>query len=308
MIKVENLTKTYGDLLAIDDLSFSIEKGQIWGLLGPNAAGKTTTMRILAGYLSPTEGNATVADFDVLKEAKKVKAAIGYLPEYVPLYPEMTVTEYLTYVAAIKLMPKKERHEALEKSLTACGLEEVRKRLIRNLSHGYKQRVGIAQALIHDPDVLILDEPTVGLDPAQIKEIRELIKSLRGERTILLSTHILAEVTQICDGVAILNKGKLVTSGTLKELTSSFKEQERALVKLKITGKAIINLIQGLPGVKKINASPDGLLVDWHPGQDPRDDIARLIGENKLGLIEIRPLTMNLEDLYLKAISGGVEQ
>jgi len=308
MIKVENLTKTYGDLLAIDDLSFSIEKGQIWGLLGPNAAGKTTTMRILAGYLSPTEGNATVADFDVLKEAKKVKAAIGYLPEYVPLYPEMTVTEYLTYVAAIKLMPKKERHEALEKSLTACGLEEVRKRLIRNLSHGYKQRVGIAQALIHDPDVLILDEPTVGLDPAQIKEIRELIKSLRGERTILLSTHILAEVTQICDGVAILNKGKLVTSVTLKEQTSSFKEQERALVKLKITGKAIINLIQGLPGVKKINASPDGLLVDWHPGQDPRDDIARLIGENKLGLIEIRPLTMNLEDLYLKAISGGVEQ
>jgi len=162
--------------------------------------------------------------------------------------------------------------------------------------------------LIHDPDVLILDEPTVGLDPAQIKEIRELIKSLRGERTILLSTHILAEVTQICDGVAILNKGKLVTSGTLTELTSSFKEKERALVKLKITGKVIMNLFQGLPGVKSVSSSREGLLVDWHPGQDPRDDIARLIAEHKLGLIEIRPLTMNLEDLYLKAISGGIEQ
>jgi ABC-2 type transport system ATP-binding protein len=196
----------------------------------------------------------------------------------------------------------------LEKSLTECGLKDVRKRLIRNLSHGFKQRVGIAQALIHDPAVLILDEPTVGLDPAQIKEIRELIKSLRGERTILLSTHILAEVTQICDGVAILNKGKLVTSGTLTELTSSFKEEERALIKLKITGKSISNLIQGLPGVKSVNSSGEGLLVDWHPGQDPRDDIARVIGENKLGLIEIRPQTMNLEDLYLKAISGGVEQ
>ncbi len=308
MIKVEHITKTYGDLLAVDDLSFSIEKGKIWGLLGPNAAGKTTTMRILTGYLSPNEGCATVAGFDILSEAKKAKASIGYLPEYVPLYTEMTVTEYLSYVAALKLIPQKERKGALERSLEKCGLQEVQKRLIRNLSHGYKQRVGIAQALIHDPAVLILDEPTVGLDPAQIKEIRELIKSLRGERTILLSTHMLAEVTQICDGVAIINRGKLVACGSLAELTSSFKENERTLVKLKITGKSIANLLQNLPGVKSVSLTQEGILVDWNPNQDPRDEIARIIAENKLGLIEIRPKTMSLEDLYLKAISGETQQ
>ncbi len=308
MIKVEHITKAYGDLLAVDDLSFSIEKGKIWGLLGPNGAGKTTTMRIVAGYVSPTEGYASVAGFDTNSESKKAKAALGYLPEYVPLYPEMTVSEYLRYVAALKLMAKNERQGALEKALAECGLQEVQKRLIRNLSHGYKQRVGIAQALIHDPAVLILDEPTVGLDPAQIKEIRELIKSLRGERTILLSTHMLAEVTQICDGVAIINRGKLVASGSLAELTSSFEESERALLKLKITGKAVTNLFQNLPGVNNISSTREGILIDWNPSQDPRDEIARIIATNKLGLIELRLLTMSLEDLYLKAISGGTEQ
>jgi ABC-2 type transport system ATP-binding protein len=200
MIEVEHLFKKYGDLLAVHDLSFSVKKGQIWGLLGPNAAGKTTTMRILTGYLSATDGKATVAGYDVFEQPNKVKRIMGYLPENVPLYPEMTVQSFLHFVAEIKQIPASTRKEAVEKSISLSTLEPVRGRLIKNISRGFKQRVGIAQALIHDPQVLILDEPTIGLDPAQIIEIRQLIKNLKGDHTIILSTHILAEVTQTCDG------------------------------------------------------------------------------------------------------------
>jgi ABC-2 type transport system ATP-binding protein len=201
-----------------------VEKGKIWGLLGPNAAGKTTTMRILTGYLPATEGKASVAGFDVFEQSNEAKKIIGYLPEVVPLYPEMTISEYLSFVAAIKQLPASKRRPALDKALKVSGLETVKHRLIENISRGYKQRVGIAQALIHDPEVLILDEPTIGLDPAQIIEIRELIKSLKGEHTIMLSTHILAEVTQTCDGVVIINEGQLKASGSLEELRASLED------------------------------------------------------------------------------------
>src|SRR5512137_434960 len=218
MIEVQSLTKKYGEILAVKDLTFAVESGRIWGLLGPNGAGKTTTMRILTGYLPATSGQAKVAGHDVFNEPEAVKRAIGYLPEVVPLYQDMTVAGYLAFVAEIKQVPKAKRKAAVDRVIQAAGLKDVRGRLIRNISRGFKQRVGIAQAMINDPQVLILDEPTIGLDPAQIMEIRELIRSLRGEHTILLSTHILPEVTQICDGVVIINQGRLMASGSLEEL------------------------------------------------------------------------------------------
>ena len=253
MIEVEDLTKKYGDLVAVDKLSFKVEKGKIWGLLGPNAAGKTTTMRILTGYMPATEGKASVGGFDVFDQPNELKKIIGYLPETVPLYPEMTVSDYLIFVAAIKQVPSSKRQQALGRALKVSGLESYKSRLIENISRGYKQRVGIAQALIHDPQVLILDEPTIGLDPAQIKEIRELIKSLKGERTIMLSTHILAEVTQTCDGVVIINEGKLKASGSLEELSTSFGEKEGVILKLKKGHEEAVSSFQSIPGVDRVS-------------------------------------------------------
>lgn len=308
MIEVENLFKKYGELLAVNDLSFNVEKGKIWGLLGPNAAGKTTTMRILTGYLPATDGKASVAGFDVFQQPNELKKSIGYLPETLPLYPEMTVHSFLNFVAEIKQTPSPKRKDAVERSIEISGLESVRGRLIKNISRGFKQRVGIAQALIHDPQVLILDEPTIGLDPAQIIEIRKLIKSLKGEHTILLSTHILAEMTQTCDGAVIINEGNLMASGSLEELTASFKEKEGVAIKLRQHGKEIPSLLGKIPGVAKITQDVDEFTIEWGKGMDLRDEITKLIVEKELGLIEMKPLAMNIEELYLSAISGGVRQ
>ncbi len=308
MIEVENLFKKYGELMAVKDLSFKVEKGKIWGLLGPNAAGKTTTMRILTGYLAATDGKASVAGFDVFQQPNELKKSIGYLPEALPLYPEMTVHSFLNFVAEIKQTPSPKRKDAVEKSIEISGLESVRGRLIKNISRGFKQRVGIAQALIHDPQVLILDEPTIGLDPAQIIEIRKLIKSLKGEHTILLSTHILAEMTQTCDGAVIINEGNLMASGSLEELTASFKEKEGVVIKLRQHGKEIPSLLGKIPGVAKISQDVDEFTIEWGKGMDLRDEITKLIVEKELGLIEMRPLAMNIEELYLSVISGGARQ
>ena len=308
MIEVENLFKKYGELLAVKDLSFKVEKGKIWGLLGPNAAGKTTTMRILTGYLPATDGKASVAGFDVFQQPNELKKNIGYLPEVLPLYPEMTVHSFLDFVAEIKQTPSSERKDAVEKVIDISGLESVRGRLIKNISRGFKQRVGIAQALIHDPQVLILDEPTIGLDPAQIKEIRQLIKSFKGERTILLSTHLLAEMTQTCDGAVIINEGNLMASGSLEELTASFKEKEGVVIKLRQHGKEIPSLLGKIPGVAKISQEAGEFTIEWGKGMDLRDEITKLVVDKELGLIEMRPLAMNIEELYLSAISGGVRQ
>lgn len=308
MIEVEHLTKKYGALMAIRDLSFKVERGNIWGLLGPNAAGKTTTMRILTGYLPATDGKARVAGFDVFEQPNEVKKIIGYLPENVPLYPDMTVHSFLSFVAEIKQIPSAKRKEALEKAIEISGLESVRGRLIRNISRGFKQRVGIAQCLIHDPQVLVLDEPTIGLDPAQIIEIRKLITSLKGEHTIILSTHILAEVTQTCDGVVIINDGLLMASGSLEELTASFSQNEGIFLKLKKGGEETSLLLKSIPGVDRVAREDDGFTLEWARGKDIRDDITKFIVEKDLGLVEMRPLAMNIEDLYLRVISGGVEQ
>jgi ABC-2 type transport system ATP-binding protein len=308
MIEVEHLTKKYGDLVAVKDLSFKVEEGKIWGLLGPNAAGKTTTMRILTGYLPANDGKASVAGFDVFEQPNEVKKVIGYLPEVLPLYPEMTVRSFLNFVSEIKQLPSSRRKEAVDKSIEISGLNSVRGRLIKNISRGFKQRVGIAQALIHDPQVLILDEPTVGLDPAQIIEIRQLIKSLKGKRTILISTHLLAEVTQTCDGVVIINDGLLMVSGSLEALTASFREKDGVVLKLKNPGESARSLLKEIRGVDRISRENDELKIEWSKGKDLRDEITRLIVDKGLGLIEMRPLAMNIEDLYLKVISGGVKQ
>jgi len=308
MIEVELLTKKYGDLLAIKDLSFKVEKGKIWGLLGPNAAGKTTTMRILTGYLPATDGKATVAGYDVFEQPNDVKKITGYLPETLPIYHEMTVNSFLNFVSEIKQIPSSQRKEAVEKAIDLSGLISVRKRLIKNISRGFKQRVGIAQALIHDPQILILDEPTIGLDPAQIIETRQLIKSLKGERTILLSTHILAEVTQTCDGVVIINEGNLMASGSLEDLTASFKEKEGVTIKLRKGEKETLSLLQKIQGVDKVSRQDDEFKIEWSKGKDLSDKITKLVVDKELGLIEMRPLAMSIEDLYLKVISGGAEQ
>jgi len=220
MIEVEGLTKHYRDFTAIEDITFRVEKGEIVAFLGPNGAGKTTTLRILTGYLPATEGKVAVCGFDVFEKPMEVKRRIGYLPEQPPVYNDMRVTEYLRFVAKIKGVPRKERNEAMERVMQRCALTDVSDRIIGKLSKGYKQRVGLAQAMIHDPEVLILDEPTIGLDPKQIIEIRELIKSLSGEHTIILSTHILQEVTMICQRVLIISQGRIVADDTLENLTA----------------------------------------------------------------------------------------
>jgi len=308
MIEVEHLTKKYGDLVAVKDLSFKVEKGKIWGLLGPNAAGKTTTMRILTGYLPATDGKANIAGFDVFEQFNEVKKITGYLPENLPLYPEMIVQSYLSFVAEIKQIPPSKRKEAVNDAIEISGLDSVKGRLIKNISRGFRQRVGIAQTLIHTPQILILDEPTIGLDPAQIIEIRQLIKSLKGDRTIMLSTHILAEVTQTCDGVVIINEGKLMASGSLEELTASYKEKEGVFVRLKKAGKESITLFQSLSGVEKVSFEEDGLRIEWPKEKDILESLIKLIMEKELGLLELKPLAVSIEDLYLKVISGGMDQ
>jgi ABC-2 type transport system ATP-binding protein len=307
MIEVQELTKKYGELVAVRDLTFKVETGRIWGLLGPNAAGKTTTMRILTGYQPATSGRATVAGFDVFNEPDAVKKTIGYLPEVVPLYLDMTVSGYLGFVAEIKQVPAAKRKAAVGRVIESAGLKDVGHRLIKNISRGFKQRVGIAQAMIHDPKVLVLDEPTIGLDPAQIREIRELIKGLRGEHTILLSTHILPEVTQVCDGVVIINRGRLMASGSLEDLAASFERNDGVILKLRRAGAEEAALLKGIPGVDRVSAEGNELRVEWGRGLDLHDDVARLAVDRGLGLREMRSVA-SIEDLYMKIVSGGLEQ
>jgi len=307
MIEVRELTKRYGELVAVKDLTFEVEAGRIWGLLGPNAAGKTTTMRILTGYLPATSGRATVAGYDVFDKPDDVKRSIGYLPEVVPLYLDMTVESYLAFVAEIKQVPKAKRKAAVARVVESAGLKDVGRRLIKNISRGYKQRVGIAQAMIHDPKVLVLDEPTIGLDPAQIREIRELIRGLRGGHTILLSTHILPEVTQVCDGVVIINQGRLMASGSLADLAASFEKTDGVLIRLRRCGAEEAGLFRGLPGVEKAVVEGDEIRIEWSRGRDLREDVARLALDKGLGLKEMRSVA-SIEDLYMKIVSGGLEQ
>ncbi len=308
MIEVEHLNKIYGSTVALSDVHFSVEDGEILGFLGPNGAGKTTTMRILAGYIPATSGTARVAGYDVHKESMQVRRHIGYLPENPPLYLDMTVEDYLYFVSNIKGIAARERKAAVQKALQRCQLEDKASVIIGKLSKGYRQRVGLAQAIVHSPKVIILDEPTVGLDPQQIIEVRHLIKSLGGEHTIILSSHILPEVSMICDRVTIINQGSVVTTDTPDHLMSEL--VSTTLYNLEIEGniQPIIPLLESLDGVAKIEIISDDssgshsiLQVSASDNrEDLGKDLAQLVVTSGLGLYEMRRSRPTLEEVFLK--------
>jgi gliding motility-associated transport system ATP-binding protein len=301
VIEVQHLSKHYGPVKAVDDVSFRAEQGEILGFLGPNGAGKTTTMRIITGYMPATEGKASVAGFDVFDQPLEAKRRTGYLPETPPLYPDMTVREYLNFVAKIKGVRKdiKGRVDAVMKK---TWVSDMANRHCAKLSKGYKQRVGLAQALIHNPDVLVLDEPTAGLDPKQIIETRQLIRELAGSHTIILSTHILPEVAQTCQKVVIINKGKVVAIDTPDALTERSRGAQTLFVQAYGPADAIQGVLQSLPGVVNVSladASPGSFHVDSEKGTDIRRDVAAAIVRGGWGLLELRPMRMSLEDIFL---------
>ncbi|MGH9712157.1 MAG: ABC transporter ATP-binding protein [Candidatus Acidiferrales bacterium] len=306
MIEVQDLTKTYGSVTAVDHVSFTVNKGEILGFLGPNGAGKTTTMRILTGFMPATSGTARVAGFDVFDQSIEVRRRIGYLPENPPLYPDMSVEAYLDFVARIKNVPAEKRANHISDALKKTSLEEKRTELIKRLSRGYKQRVGLAQALVHDPDVIILDEPTVGLDPKQIIEVRNLIKGLAGSHTIILSTHILPEVSMTCDRVVIINKGKIAAVDTPQNLTSQLKGGQKIRLEVQAPEKPLQELLTQIPGASRVHTEParaDGHLyatVETAQGKDIRSEIAAKIVGSGWPLYELRGVSLSLEDIFLE--------
>ena len=306
MIEVQNLTKAYGPVTAVDHVSFTVNKGEILGFLGPNGAGKTTTMRILTGYMPATSGTARVAGFDVFQDSIEVRRHIGYLPEAPPLYPDMSVGGYLDFVLRIKNVPADKRRARVDDALEKTSLGDKRHQLIKRLSRGYKQRVGLAQALVHDPDVIILDEPTVGLDPKQIIEVRHLIKSLAGSHTIILSTHILPEVSMTCDRVVIINKGKIAAVDTPLNLTTQLNSGQRIQVEAQAPEQALQQALAQIPGAIRVQLEPargDGHLaatIEAAPGQDLRSVVASKIVEKGWPLFELRGVSRSLEDIFLE--------
>jgi ABC-2 type transport system ATP-binding protein len=314
MIKVEGLTKRYARNVAVDNISFEVEKGQIVGFLGPNGAGKTTTMRILTCFLPPTEGTANVAGFDVQANPLEVKKRIGYLPETPPLYPEMEVSEYLTFVGRLKGIGSGEINGKVADVVGKCALGDVRGKLIGQLSKGYRQRVGIAQAIIHNPAVLVLDEPTSGLDPKQIIEIRELLKHLAGEHTIILSTHILSEVEHSCERVIIISRGKLVAIDSVANLTNRLRGSEAVEVEVQaVDGKPnptdVQQRLEQISGVSRVvmKDSKDGRLlfeVESLQGRHIRADLARTVVNSGWDMNEMRSVGLSLEDIFLQLTSA----
>jgi len=304
VIEVQHLTKRYGRVTAVDDVSFRVERGEILGFLGPNGAGKTTTMRILTGYMPATEGKAIVAGFDVFDQPIEAKRRTGYLPETPPLYPDMSVVEYLDFVAKIKGVPTASRRERVQAVMERTRIADVATRLCSKLSKGYRQRVGLAQALIHNPDVLILDEPTAGLDPKQIIETRQLIKDLAGDHTVILSTHILPEVSQTCQRVVIINKGRVVAIDTPDNLTARLQGSETMYVQVDAAGADAGAALSAVPGVMRVAPADHrdsivGFEVESQAGQDVRRELARAVVSRGWGLLELRPLRMSLEEIFL---------
>ncbi|MBW4564603.1 MAG: ABC transporter ATP-binding protein [Mojavia pulchra JT2-VF2] len=309
MIEVEHLSKIYGSTPAITDVTFSVEPGEILGFLGPNGAGKTTTMRILAGYLPATKGTAKIAGFDVHDNSLAVRQRIGYLPETPPLYPDMSVEGFLHFVARIKGVPAGDRNNKVQAAIGRCNLEDKRQVIIRKLSKGYRQRVGIAQAIVHDPPAIILDEPTVGLDPRQIIEVRNLIKSLAGTHTIILSTHILPEVSMTCSRVAIINRGKVVATNTPENLMTQLTggsgyeleiEGEAALAKQVLQNISGVSLVESIPGHHLPRENRAYLRVISQPGTEPGKDIVTTLVRAGFALHEMRRVSATLEDVFLQ--------
>ncbi len=309
MIEVKNLVRYYGANPAVRDVSFSVKEGEILGFLGPNAAGKTTTMRILTGIMPASSGTATIAGFDVQEQSIEVRKRLGYLPENCPLYTDMTVKGYLNFHAKVKGVPGKERKGRVEEVLKKCFIEDVKNKLIGKLSKGYRQRVGLAQALVHDPQVLILDEPTVGLDPVAIKETRDLIKSLGGKHTIILSTHILPEVSMTCGRVVIIHKGRVVAEDTPENLTAQLKGAFSIYLELKKSSDDIEQQLLRIPGVLQVKKEkPNTFRVESQKEKDIRDDIASFVVNKGYGLLELRPERMTLEDVFVELTAREGEE
>jgi ABC-2 type transport system ATP-binding protein len=305
MIEVEHLTKRYGPTRAVTDVSFRVEKGEVLGFLGPNGAGKTTTMRVITGYLPPTEGTVRVAGFDVVEQPIEAKRRTGYLPELPPVYPDMMVTEYLGFVGRIKGVARRDLKNRINEISERCAIADVQKRQIGKLSKGYRQRVGLAQAMIHNPEVLVLDEPTAGLDPKQIIETRTLIRSLAGQHTVVLSTHILPEVSKTCERVVVINCGRVVAVGKPDELTHRLQGFETVLVTAEGPADQMKERMERVGGVNLVeqHGASDGRVtfeVHAEKGQDVRAELARAVVESQWKLLELKTSGMSLEDIFLK--------
>ncbi len=311
MIEVQNLVKKYGSHIAVNDLSFTVEKGQIYGFLGPNGAGKTTTMNIITGYTGMTRGHVTVDGIDITKNPTESKRRIGYLPETPPLYMDMTPFEYLSFAAELKKIPEELAPQSAEEAMELTGITEVKNRLIKNLSKGYRQRVGLAQAILGFPPVIILDEPTVGLDPKQILEVRSLIKSLAGDHTVILSSHILSEVREICDRIMIINHGKLAYSGTPAELERNMRSSCVELIIKSGELNAVTAVLSKVPGVERAEAAllPEGTIsAAVYPkdsGSDIREAVFSVCCKEKLPVLKMDFAGMSLEQIFLKLTSDG---
>ena len=310
MIEVSNLVKKYGDHTAVDHLSFQIEKGKIYGFLGPNGAGKSTTMNMITGYIASTEGKVMIDGHDILEEPEAAKKCIGYLPEIPPLYMEMTVQEYLEFAAELKGIKKDKREPQIEEVIRLAKLRDVENRLIQNLSKGYRQRVGLAQALIGNPKVLILDEPTVGLDPKQIIEIRTLIRKLGKNHTVILSSHILSEVQAVCDKIIVINEGKVVANDTEEHLSQKLSGEHKLTAKIQGDKDKIVRAMQGIKGVEKVicDASHDyavnDIRIEAKEGVDIRRDVFETVVKNGWYMLELKTSELSLEDILLKLTMG----
>ena len=314
MIEITNVTKKYGNFTAVDDISFTIQNGEIIGFLGPNGAGKSTTMNMITGYIEPTEGTITVNGYDIQKKPQKAKKQIGYMPEGVPLYQDLTVKEFVTYMAELKKVDKKVKKEEVEKAITETGIKDVEKKLIRNLSRGYKQRVSMAGALVGIPDVLILDEPTVGLDPKQITEIRSLIKELGKEHTVILSSHILSEVSQLCERVIIINKGKIVAIDTPENLEKATQEKNIILVTVEDKQnkmKEINTLIPEIAKCEEVKDNGDGTkqyMIEAKKNADLRKQLFEVLPKNDITIFELKKAETSLEDAFITLINKSSEK
>jgi len=300
MIRVRNLTKYYGKRLAVDNISFNVEKGEIVGFLGPNAAGKTTTMRILTGFLAPTSGNISVAGFDSIKNSLEVRQHIGYLPEAVPLYGDMTVRSYLDFAASLRGLDKDRIKRRIDEVTEICHLEEYIDVIIGKLSKGFRQRVGVAQAIIHEPEVLILDEPTIGIDPIQVAMTRDLIKELGKEHTILLSTHILPEVSVICKRVIIIHEGKIVAENRIENLSSMLAGSKRLRLEVEGPPQKVTERLRRIKGISQVSRQDSHYIVECATGQDPRSEIMKTIVQGGWTLLSMESIEMSLEEVFLK--------
>lgn len=299
MIEVEHLTKRYGSVTAVNAVSFQAQPGQVTGFLGPNGAGKTTTMRMLTGYMPPGSGKALVAGYDVFEQSMEVRKRVGYLPENVPLYRDMTALDYLAYIGEIRGIPR--QRERAQEVLAQVGLSDRAGHQIRTLSKGMRQRVGLAQALIHRPEVLILDEPTIGLDPFQVLELRDLVRELGREHTLLFSTHILSEAEQVCDNVVIINHGEIVTQGSPVALRAQLERGGRVMLRVDVPAAQAIGFVRDLPEVAAAELALDGILITPKVAeQDPRPAIAAAVNAQGWGLIELRALALSLEDIFFE--------